>query len=353
MMGFVSKWTKEVMGNSTEEFGLRRYPIDVMYYSHYLPLVGHLGEDHKPDIPMPKKYVFVNEKYKARETDIDFMHMQFPVTNFTANPMPLMQDGIADITQLHGTQMAINLLQNAMIDAARLTGNPGIIADETVRPTRGWNFQPGGITYVKKGSMGMFKERTTNGNNTGAQRVVEMLSQNIRSAVGDSGGLLQGATPSTIKSGRHANVVLNSLLTRHAFTTTMFDSSWYRLHLQRLLTMQQVADFDTPYWRKQSDMSEVLGWSDAIRNLRFDLKLETKADLPFSPAERIQFVTMLWDRGLVDLKYVYKILDLNIGAELEQIIDQHSDPQKWIPGIPGMQQAMICLLYTSPSPRDS
>ena len=41
------------------------------------------------------------------------------------------------------------------------------------------------------------------------------------------------------------------------------------------------------------------------------------------------------------MKYVYKILDLNIGAELEQIIDQHSDPQKWIPGIPGMQQAMM------------
>ena len=339
MMGYVSKWLKN--DGDSEQYGLTRYPVDVLFYSHYLPLIGYMGEDHKPDVPIPKQYVFINESYLAKEMNIPFAHQNFPVTSFMANPVPWKQDGIADISQLIGTQIAINMLQNAMIDSARLMGNPGMIADERARPKGGWNFNPGGVTYTPAGTMGMFKERTTNGNNTGAFNVAQMLKQNIRASVGDEGGLLQGATPASVKSGRHANVILNSLLTRHALTTTMFDASWYRLHRQRLLTMQQVADFDTPYWRKQTDISEVLGWTDAIRNLRFDLKLESKSDLPFSPQERIQYVIMLWDKGIVDLKYVLKILDLNIGAELEHVIKESSNPDEFIPGVPGYEQAIM------------
>ena len=340
-LGFVSKWIESLRGDTTTvKYGMRHYPVDTMYYSHYVPLIGFSDEDVFDEEPPPIQYTFINGEFLAREIENPFIHQDFPVTAFVASPVPGEPDGVSDITQLIGTQMAINLMTNAIIDAARFMGAPSLLVEENAQPAAGWNLGAGGVTIIPKDKMDGIKERQGGGMNQAAQHVIAMLKQTIRSQAGDSGGLLSGNVPSSIKSGKHANVVLNSLLTRHAHTVKMFDSSWERFSRQRIQLMQQFVDFDTPYWRRQNDVGEFQHMSEALRNLQFDVKLHSKSDLPFDPQERINMVVQLWMFGLVDLPYLFKVLDLDVSPDFIELAERQAEGE-FIVGLPGPEQAML------------
>ena len=327
-----------------EEYGMRQYPIDSLYYNHVVPMVAKTGEGLKGDAPDPMQYIVINENKLAEKQVNPFWHGEFPATSFVANPLPGDGEGVSQFSNLYSSQLAIDLVQNAIIEIAMLMGNPAVIVDEDALPKKGVNFAPGGMTVLPKGSLarGKFQERAGNGRNVGAEQILQLLKQSIKESGGDESGILRGATPSSIKSGKHANIVLDSLLSRHSHVSAMFNVGWYRMYRQRVITLQQFADFNAPYWRRQTDVSgEYSRFGDAMRNLRWDLKIHSKADLPFSPSERIQQAVFLWMHGLCDIPYVYKTIDINAGAELEEIIKQQNQPQDFISGIPGPEQAVM------------
>ena len=352
-MGFVARWWDNVTNkgrkSTLERYGLKDYPVDVLYYSHDVPMAAFTDTDIPKDIPPPMQYTFLNGNFLADERVNPLIHQDFPVTAFVASPVPHKPDGVSNISQLVGTQIAINMLTNSILESARAMGSPSLLVEEGAEPVDGWNFGPGGTTVLPRDALDKIRERAGGGVDQASERVLEYLKQSIRNTIGDSGGILGGANPSNIKSGKHANVVMNSLLTRHSHTVAMFDSSWERFSRQRVQLMQQFVDFNTPYWRDQFDAAEFQELSgdvrgqmgEAIRNLLFDVKLHTKSDLPFSPQERINWVTQLWSVGFVDLPYVFKVLDLDVGAEFLELVHRQSNENEFIVGIPGYEQAAM------------
>lgn len=342
LFGFASKWIQRVKNSDQQitKYGMRHYPVDTLYYSHVVPLIAFSQEDITGDVPDPMQYTFINGAHLAREIVNPFIHQDYPVTAFVASPVPGKPDGISDISQLIGTQMAINLMTNAIIDAARFMGAPRIFAEEGALPAAGWNLGAGGVTILPKDKLDRIKEMQNGGMNQAAHHVVEMLKHAIKTQAGDSSGLLSGAVPPSIQSGKHANVVLNSLLTRHGHTVKMFDASWERFSRQRVQLLQQFVDFDTAYWRRQYDAGEYQLMGPALRNFRFDIKLHSKSDLPFDPMERINMVVQLWMLGLVDLPYVFKVLDLDVSPQFIELANKQAEGE-FIVGLPGPEQALM------------
>ena len=354
-IGLVGRWFSRKSSHKNheeqklaEEYGLKYYPVHTLYYSDVLPIVGFGSEYDQQDLddaPLMQQMIFVNKKVMVKERENPYWHKEFPIVAFTSSPRPFRAEGTADVSILIGTQIAINLAQNIMLGNAMAAGSTRTWAEEGTIAKGNLDNSPGSVSIFNKGALQSNKVKEVQPGQIGVEvmNLRAILKQDMRERIGDSQGLLRGASPTNIRSGRHAQTVLNAVLTRHGHRVTMLDPAWTRMAFQEVSNLQQFVDFDTPYWRSQHDFQESQEMSLALRNLRYDIDVESKENLPHDVESRINLMLTLLGAGLADAEEFYRHTGFQVRPELRDSIRMQSDPQAFKLGIPFQEGALMNL----------
>ena len=333
--GRVSSWFNAETQNT--EYATNYYDVYTVYVRNFVGL-GDIDGLDAPEAPPMMKYTFIGENYyvadKTRENP--WWHKSFPYINFQSAPNPFSQWGVSEVAKNMGTQMALNIARNRAIATSMRNSNLPWMAEEDA--VLNWNLAPGGITRMRKGSIDRAMQAPP-ADAAAAAAIWQALAQNIREIQGDAQGLLQGAQPGNIRSGTHASVVLNAVLTKSGLRVLMLDPSWQRLAYLEAHNLQQYIGFDIGEYITSVNPDDLPGLVPALRNLRFKVNINSKDAMPSDPSELLQLMLVLYNHGLVDIGEFYEHVQLDLSPEFRARIEEAAPVENFVPGLNPQMQA--------------
>ena len=322
--------------NNKLDYRVHHYNVWTMYYR---PKTFTADEEVSgKKVPPLRKYVFIGDYYYASEHTVinPWTHEDFPYIIFQLNPTPFSPWGVSQIRELISTVQSLNILRNNALAGAQISINPPWVGEEdTVLGDiqRG----PGGFTKIVKNSTGALERLDVPGiaENTA---LIQLLKDDMRTSLGDKSGYLVGDN-SGARSGVHAAINRDAVLTQYGLQVLMLDPSWTRLHYQDVHNFQQYIDLDRNYVFKQHGFRELALINDAMRNLPFDLEVHSQDGLPTDPIEKDQYWWQKYIAGAIPLQEYYKQSNKNVSPEVLARIEEVAPISSWIPNLPPQVQA--------------
>ena len=273
--------------------------------------------------PNGRMITIVNEKKVVVDRANPYWHREFPVVVYQANPMPHQFFGKTEIDQLVTVQEAVNILYNMVIANAMLAGNNQWMYEEGALLAEDVTNQPGLMIPVSQGSIaGKRIERLSPA--PISQDVFMLMKEMETYGRSDMAGV-QDVMLGSAKSGT-SGVLANSLqaaaLTRQSFKMVSLDESYRRQARLEIYLMQQFYEYEDPRMTQQWGSGEWLLWSEGMRDLLWDVKVESQADLPHNVTARINYAIQLLQLGVYDLEEFLSFTGLKVRPELRDKIRQ-------------------------------
>jgi len=167
------------------------------------------------------------------------------------------------------------------------------------------------------------------------------LQTHAQEDIGDLTEAIQGKAVTSNASGVLQNSALGAALTEKGFQAQMMDHGHQRAATIETSMVQQFMTIDTQTLLQDKERGELLEMNLAIRELFYDVKVESNADLPHNPIARIEFATSMLSLGIFDVKEFVLFLGLHPRPELMMQLEQASE--FFMPAIPHEQQSQIRL----------
>ena len=250
---------------------------------------------------------------------------------------------VSQIRELISTVQALNILRNNALAGAQISINPPwVVEEDTVLGDIGRG--AGDVTKVSQNMIDAIQRLDVPGiaENTA---LIQLRKEDLRVSLGDKSGYLVGDS-SGARSGVHAAINRDAVLTQYGLQVLMLDPSWTRMHYQEVHNFQQYIDVDRNYVYKQHGFRELALINDAMRNLPFDLDVHSQDGEPTDPIEKNLFWFQHWQLGAIPLSEYYKKTELNISPEVQAMVEESTS--EWVPGLPpqlAAQQAVMAQSY--------
>lgn len=331
IFGRVQRYWNTVTGSS--EYKMNFYDVYTLYYQPVLG-ISDIDAVDAPEAPPMEKFTFIGENYylaKNRRVN-PFWHKEFPYVLFQSAPQPFNQFGVSDVAKNMGTQIALNIARNMALATSMINASPPWIAEQNVAAR--WNFEPSGVTKLGKGKIDQIMQAPLRDTNS-QHALWQALSQSLQESRIDPRELSQ----TSVRSGTHAAVVLNAVLSKHGLRVLMLDPSWRRLARFEMSNLQQFINPSINHYLQQKEFTEFAGLDDAIRNLRYDVDIASRDAMPSDPTELFNMMMILYQNGMIDLGEFYEQVKLDISPELKASIEEQSNPDDFIAGVPPAMQA--------------
>ena len=119
----------------------------------------------------------------------------------------------------------------------------------------------------------------------------------------------------------------------------MVDVAHRRWAWLETMAMQQHFEADTIYISENKDLGELLEMNLAMRELFFDVKVESQAELPHNPAARINMATHFYSMGIFDLEEFVQFTGIQVRPQLREQLRAASE--FFLPAVPIEQQSEI------------
>jgi len=352
LMGAVSKVTrylKPQAGGTLEKdtkYERRRYPVYELYYHEATP-----ESTMQPDKP-PKSLKYPNGRMmtivNGRKIVVDranpYWHREFPIVCYQANPLPHQFFGKTEIDQLVTVQQAVNILYNMIIANAMLAGNNQWMYEEGALLAEDVTNQPGLMIPVAQGAItGRKIERLTPAPiSQDTYMLMREMENHGRADMAGVQDIMMGESKSGM-SGVLANSLQAAALTRQSFKMLALDESYRRQARLEIYMIQQFYEFQDPRVNRQWGDGEWLLWSEGMRDLLWDVKVESQADLPHNTVARINYAIQLLQIGVYDIEEFLNTTGIHIRPELRSKIRQATGFNPMMQGEYGQaptQQAM-------------
>ena len=337
----------ERMGQKYRETTMNRrvYPVHTIFYNQGSPDVIAYG--NKPPkalrYPLGREMVVVNRAKVVVDRHNRYWHGKFPVSSYFTMPMPHMATGFSDVSPLIEIQNMVNILQNMVVTNAMALGVPQWMAEEGTVSNGDLTNEPGAIINVAPGALGRGAIQRLEPGTIGGEiyTILRDLQAYGMEDLGDVSDALQGKSLGSNASGVYANTLLGAALTKQGFRAQMLDQGHRRSAWLELMMMQQFMHVDEGWLMRNKDMGELLDMNLAMRELFFDVKVESQSQLPHNPQARINLAAELLGLGIFDIKEFLLFTGLQARPELEKILSDASE--FFMPGVPNEMQAQIRL----------
>lgn len=333
-------------------FERRRYPIYDVYYNQATPeLVSNLEIPSRAlRFPRGRHLICINGKVIVVDEHNPFWHGQFPVVSYQAYPLPRGFYPRSDTDVLVNLQEGVNILYNMVIHNALMSANNQWIYEEDAMVEDEIISRPGAMIPVAQGALS--RKAIQRLDPAPISRDVLAIAQELEnygrddiSGVTDS---LIGNQPGPNASGVLANSLQAAAMSKQTFKMEMLDFAYRRQAVLEILTMQQFGRLANPKFSGRHQLGEYRLWSDSLRDLLFDVKVISKAELPHNVLARLQLGTQLLQLGVFDLIQFMDFTNLNVRPELRAKIDQAA--KAFIPGVPLDIQHQAILAERQGSP---
>jgi len=323
----------------------RMYPVHTIFYNQGSPDVISYGKRPPKALryPLGREMVLVNRQKLVGDRHNRYWHGKFPITAYLTMPMPHMQTGFSDVSPLVEIQNIVNVLQNMIVTNAMALGVPQWMAEDGAVDTGDLTNEPGAIINVRPGALGRGAVQRLEPGTIGSEiyTILRDLQAYGMEDLGDVSDALQGKSLGSNASGVYANTLLGAALTKQGFRAQMLDSGHRRSAWLELMMMQQFFHVDEEFLRRNHDMGELLHMNLAMRELFFDVKVESQSELPHNPQARINLAAQLLAMGIFDVKEFLLHTGLHTRPELERIL--HDASEFFLPAIPAEMQSQIRL----------
>tara|TARA_Y100001938_G_scaffold151043_1_gene245429 strand:- start:5746 stop:7545 length:1800 start_codon:yes stop_codon:yes gene_type:complete len=332
--GLVRRVTSFMRGKQTnmttdEKWKRKRYPVYELFYREASPELGIQSDKPIKSLKYPsgRVTVVINDKKVVYDKPNHYWHGEFPVVCYVGSPMPHQLFGKSDVDSLVPIQNATNVLYNMVIANAMLSANNQWIYEEGALAAEEITNQPGLMIPVSPGKMGAIQRLDPARLPSDVFNMVKELEQFGQSDITGVQDVLMGREPSANSSGVLANTLQSAALTRQGFKMQSLDQSYRRQARLELGLVQQFADFQDPRYLKgeglrRMDMGEWMMWSEAMRDLVYDVKVESQSDIPHNLTARLNFAMQLLQTGVYDITEFLNFTGLKVRPELKDMLVQ-------------------------------
>ena len=245
-----------------------------------------------------------------------YEHGRFPGVPFRDNPDPTSPYGFPELKWLLDDQITINAVINEMLLTLMNMGTPKLLAEEGAlvnEPTD----MPGEILRIRRGMMNSV--RFAEGLNFPSSMlsflgVVEAHSQ------GRANETIQGIAPGAQSSGISISHLQEAALSIVREKARWLERSYALQGYMEVSNLQQFGSHmmaEEHLSKRRMELGEFGRWSDRIRNLAYDIKIESKADLPLNLMDRMRFALELRAAGLYDNVETLHFADIPVTERLK------------------------------------
>ena len=327
-----------------------KYDVHFMYWNHTTPNITdyRTASEFNPSEGENKnmKFIVIINRTKIanlqRGTELPvnpWWHKTYPVIGYTHSPVLHAAHGYSVAGKLTGPQDLVNILYNQFAHNAAQTGNSSWMAEKgSVRES---NFKkismPREVVMVERDALARGRIREVPPGDPG-QGLFNFLQSEIsygKEQVGGASPALEGRGGADVRSGRHAQTVIEAATTQMAEFIRMLEAGHERAVWLEVSSLQQFADFYNPALQSQFGLHKFQDIDLAIPYLDFKVSLESKADMPATTiGAEINYWAALYQEGLIS-PYDY----LRLTKVLPRLSDEWVEriqvaSQKAVPGVP-------------------
>tara|TARA_B100000809_G_C15094968_1_gene514670 strand:- start:78 stop:1865 length:1788 start_codon:yes stop_codon:yes gene_type:complete len=304
--------------DQNETWKRRRYDVWELYYNEMTPMETEFGKAPPKAVRYPKgrHIVIINDKVVAVDRENPYWHGQFPLITYNANPLPHEFFGKSDVDSMVSIQSAGNILQNMVIQNAMLSTNTQWIYEEGALSAEELTNEPGLMIPVAPGGIGRLQRLEPASISRDAMALIEQLEGHARSDISGVQDVMMGREPTSNSSGVLANTLQSAALTRQGFKIQSLDEGYKRQAILEVSLIQQFYNFEDPHVTRKMQMGELMQWNEAIRNLTYDVVVESKADMPHNVVSRMNIAMQLMQMGVFDIMEFLDYTGLKIREDL-------------------------------------
>ena len=146
--------------------------------------------------------------------------------------------------------------------------------------------------------------------------LIEQLEGHARSDISGVQDVMMGREPTSSSSGILANTLQSAALTRQGFKVLSLDVTYKRQAILEVSLIQQFYNFEDPQVTRKTQMGELMQWNEAIRNLTYDVAVESKADMPHNVVARMNMAMQLLQMGVFDIMEFLDYTGIKIREDL-------------------------------------
>ena len=317
-------------GNARSGMEMKRYPVFALFWQPGQPDILRFqdGDQGQRDL-RGRMYIVINDtKIAVNGFAQDLMGM-YPVVAYSHDPIPYTFSGHSIVSNLKGTQDFVTLLYNLIAQNAMLRGGYTFMAEPGA--VKQQNFKLGANGTMIPVAVGALREKKIQEMSPGdiGTSIVNFMNDEVayaRELTGDASGTLAGHVSSSVKSGKHAQTILETSNTQIGQYISMLDIGHKQAAYIEALMTQANVDMLNPLYAKRYRTRDLLDIDAAVRELDFTVEVLSKSNLPAtSISAELNWWAIQYNLGVI---HIYDYL-----KNTEQL-------------------DMFCLLYTSPSPRD-
>ena len=312
---------------SDDRYRRRRYPVYELFYNEATPNSVMEGEKEPNSLKFPRgrQLVIINEKKVVVDRHNPYWHGEFPLVSYVANPIPHQLFGRTEVDTLVPIQEATNILMNMIVTNAMLAGNNQWMYEEGALQAEEVTNQPGLMIPVSPGGLDRVRRIDPAPLSGDTMALLKEMEHHGRSDISGVQDVLMGREPTNRARGVLANTLQAAALTRQGFKVQSLDESYRRQANMEISLIQQFADYQDPQMMKMMDMGEFNLWSESLRYLLYDVKVESQADFPHNVTSRINFAVQLVQMGVFDLEEFMTFTGVKVRPELRARIRQMSN----------------------------
>lgn len=325
----------------------RKYPVYTIYYHQGCPDVFMHGQEPAKALryPLGRQMVLINKKKLVQDIHNPYWHKKFPLTCHQRIPLPHKNFGLSNITQLVPVQEMVNILQNMILANAIVLGVPQwIVEDGAVEDAEITN-EPGAIVHVRPGTNATDAVQRLDPRQSSDDLHSNLMDLKIHGQedLGDMTEAIQGKAVTSNASGVLQNAALGAALTVRGFEAQMLDASHNRDATIETSMVQQYLHIDERQLQEMKDGGEYLEMNLAIRELFYDVKTESQAELPHNPQARLNWATHQLQMGFFDAEEYRLFTGMKVRPELERML--HEASGFFMPLVPLEMQAQVRTSY--------
>jgi len=249
-----------------------------------------------------------------------YEHGRFPGVPFRDNPDPTSPYGFPELKWLLDDQITINALINEMLLSLANMGTPKVIVEDGALSSEITDV-PGEVIHVRHGRINAVKFQEGLNFPSSMLSFLNTIEAHSQSRANDT---IQGIAPGAQSSG-----ISISNLQEAALSIVREKARWLERSytLQGYMEVSNIQQFGSQMLAEEyltsrkMDLGEFGNWSSRIRDIAYDIKVESRADLPLNLMDRMRLALELRAAGLYDNKETLEFADLPRSQRLDGDMD--------------------------------
>ena len=291
------------------------------------------GESKAIKHPRGRVFVVIGDEAVA-VMDNPFEHGEIPLIGFRNYVIPdLLPYAFGEIKPIRENQISLNILLSQIMMNAILMSNNQWIAEEGAIAGEDPTNVPGLVIRTLPGKSQAVRKEPGMDVPSSLINVLGLIEGNARDITRITDAA-RGVNPGSHASGVQVENVQNAALSPIRFKAKHLESAYRRQGYFEARVLQQFfkdrGNVFEPVERGEMDLGEYLEWEERMSGLLFDVKIESKAELPSNILDRMVFAQNQVATGIFDALEAVEFVKIPISDRLREKLQLAEEIQRQV-----------------------